>query len=514
MADNHFKINRGLSLVPQASAPSNPSDGDIYYDDTLNKFRKYEDGAWSDIAGAGRLPVTTVTSNTTLAVNTVYLADSTGNIAFTLPATNAEGDEIIILGVNTGTFKIQSNSAVAQVLGYDNTQFTSTMGNTSIFINGNFDYAVIKLRAYGVNEWTTEYHSGTSEFVGNYFGTAADGDVVISSNTSLTSSTDSDMIVKNYDDLTIDSGVELTVSNRCKGLLIYVKGNLIVNGKISMTKRGANVDPVSAGVAAGGLKIRRFTSGGSDTNSDSGLLTGAGAAAISAENNQGALAGDGTVFVIPRAGSNGGAAVAASGESSINGNAGATVTTGQTGGGGAGGAGVGNGFTATPGSGAAGTCFSGGAGGGGVGSADGNASATSGAANGGAGGGGGNVSYVCGAGAGNPAGSGFNSNISPEDGTGGLLIIIVKGTVTIGAAGSIEAKGGYGGGSSGSGNNQGAGGGSGGGTILLLHAGALTNNGTITAAGGTGGSLSGIGARQGLGGAGAAGSVQTAQIGE
>jgi hypothetical protein len=49
MADNHFRINRGLSLVPQATAPANPVDGDIYYDSVLQVFRKYSNGAWSSV---------------------------------------------------------------------------------------------------------------------------------------------------------------------------------------------------------------------------------------------------------------------------------------------------------------------------------------------------------------------------------------------------------------------------------------------------------------------------------
>jgi hypothetical protein len=54
MARNHFKIDRGITLTPQASAPSDPTNGDIYYNSTLGKFKKYENGTWTDIgSGAG-----------------------------------------------------------------------------------------------------------------------------------------------------------------------------------------------------------------------------------------------------------------------------------------------------------------------------------------------------------------------------------------------------------------------------------------------------------------------------
>ena len=49
MADNHFKIHKGTTHAPQASAPANPTNGDIYYDSTLNRFRGYENGVWVDV---------------------------------------------------------------------------------------------------------------------------------------------------------------------------------------------------------------------------------------------------------------------------------------------------------------------------------------------------------------------------------------------------------------------------------------------------------------------------------
>lgn len=52
MSDNFYKINRGINLGPQAGEPSNPSNGDIYYDTSLNKFRKYENGSWSDLGSS------------------------------------------------------------------------------------------------------------------------------------------------------------------------------------------------------------------------------------------------------------------------------------------------------------------------------------------------------------------------------------------------------------------------------------------------------------------------------
>lgn len=54
MADNFFKNRNGIALGSLAAAPSNPLNGDFYYDTTLNKFRRYENGAWGSFgSGAG-----------------------------------------------------------------------------------------------------------------------------------------------------------------------------------------------------------------------------------------------------------------------------------------------------------------------------------------------------------------------------------------------------------------------------------------------------------------------------
>lgn len=339
----------------------------------------------------------------------------------------------------------------------------------------------------------------------NYYGTGADGSVTISSDTSLTSTSDSDAIVKNYVNLTIDSGKTLTVSNRNKGLILYVTGNLVVNGTISMSKRGASVDATAAGVSASGLIWRRRTSGGSSTNSGTGLLTGMGTAAINAEDNQATCSSNCTLYTVARAGASGAAGVTNAGQ--IAGAAGSNGTTGQSGGGGSGGVDA----TGPSGSGSAGTCFSGGTGGGAMVAAG--SSAGNGVANGGAGGKGGNDNggnpvYGCSGGSGNPGGirttaGAYNGTVG-QDGTGGLLVIIVKGTVTVGAAGVISADGADGGDG---GSPCGGGGATGGGNILILSHGTYTNSGSVHASGGAG-----LGSVGPPGGAGGTGSVQQALI--
>ena len=84
--------------------------------------------------------------------------------------------------------------------------------------------------------------SGLSSY-GNYFGTGVDGDCTVSSSAQISSSTspaglnnisneNGDMIVKNYQSLTINSGIFFNPLRSCRGLVIYCTGNLTINGTI------------------------------------------------------------------------------------------------------------------------------------------------------------------------------------------------------------------------------------------------------------------------------------------
>jgi hypothetical protein len=76
------------------------------------------------------------------------------------------------------------------------------------------------------------------------FGDGSDGDVTISSNTTLPAGTDGVKVMK-YNNLTVNSGVYLEGNTSDKALVILVKGTLTLNGTIRMNGRGG------AGGAAG-----------------------------------------------------------------------------------------------------------------------------------------------------------------------------------------------------------------------------------------------------------------------
>lgn len=326
-------------------------------------------------------------------------------------------------------------------------------------------------------------------FSSNYFGDSSDGALTTAGNVNLTSSTgvdDTGVVIRNYTDVTINTGDIVTAAQRIKAMLLYVNGDLTINGTLHMDARGA-VGAVSSATTVERQAVNALFS-------DEGILT---------------------QYVSAAAGGAGGA-----GGNNANGTAGGTATNGT---GGGGGGGSGNGQNNTVAAGTAGTAWVGGSGGGGMdgGGFNVGGAATVNGANGGAGGNGGvGAQGGGGGGAGNPGGTGgtgsggSNNGETPAGGGGGTIILVVRGNVTVGASGIISANGAAGGaGGSSSNNGGGGGGGAGGGRVIILYAGTYTNNGTVQASGGAGGAGGVGGTVTGKnGGAGGAGTVTTAQI--
>ena len=374
-----------------------------------------------------------------------------------------------------------------------------------------------------LREAAGKYYSGS--IAGAYVGDGSDGAATISTNTNLVvpnknGGADGDMVVKQYTSLTIDAGVTLTTDQPNRGLFIMVSGDCVINGTLSMTARGANANPsVSGGsdssaVSATGLRFMVAKSGSTDTLAAADFA-GTGTDAVSAVSSFPAISGDGKIYTVGRTGGAGGASSTISGSgAALNVGVAGTATLS------AGGGGAGGGYSEGPalyiGGGAAGTVFGGGPGGGGAyASSGGMTTATDGTAYGGAGGNGGGTSPVYGVkagGAGNPGGtSAGGASMNGLDGTGGLLILLVGGDLTIGGSGSIEAGGSAGGDSIPGGHGGlGGGGGSGGGKLITLYAGTLSNSGSIAAPGGAGGAAAGTDGR--IGNAGGAGHVVTEVI--
>jgi len=304
------------------------------------------------------------------------------------------------------------------------------------------------------------YFGDNSDGSGNFSGSITTLRTRISA--SFASTSDGPPVIKNFSSLFISRSVVISPTNRCRGMLIFVDGDATISGSITMTSRGAS----AVGADASFTTINPPYLGdywSTQLFPSSSYLS--------------------RVFAVGAAGGGGSTAGTAGGLGRSGGGGGGSTSTGPYG-------------TAGGGSGGTGTSYSGGAGGGGGGAPGGagsNGSPIGGA--GGNGGGGGNS----GGGAGNPNGTGGSQTAT---GTGGLLILIVRGNLKIGPNGSITTNGSAGNNANISGGS-GAGGGSGGGVLSVYYGGQLTNNGSVTSNGGSGGSPFGGGA-SGAGGAGTA----------
>ena len=243
---------------------------------------------------------------------------------------------------------------------------------------------------------------------------------------------DGDMVVKQYTDFNLTGGT-FTADQACRGMLILVQGDCVINGTINMNQKGPHANPTTGGASDGGTVpsagLQFAAPGGSSSFSNfGGNVAGCGNAAVSAMSVMDSLSGNAVVGTLVRQG----AAGAGRTSNHNNGNPGSNGGIGQTGGGGSGG--INNNGTA--GGGSYGSCWGGGSGGAG---ASHHTSSGSGSTWGGPGGNAtGSSSHRCSGGVGNPGGNGYNIGTAVT-GTGGAIIIIVGGTIS--GSGTITAQG-------------------------------------------------------------------------
>ena len=361
----------------------------------------------------------------------------------------------------------------------------------------------------------------------NYFGTGVDGSLTVSSSAQVSASLNNDLwgdvVVKNYQNLTINAGILFSPLKPCRGMIIYCSGNLTVNGTISMTGKGGGV----------GAKIASPIGAATSTDSRYDLVD----ATLYFNNFSSSVDGkgipthwnwapSGSVWFsnfkirVPLSGSVAGGAGGIQQTSTPFTGIGGTGTAGIFCCGGGGGGGASNYYNG--GAGGRGTIFSAGGGGGGSGNGPGGQTGGSSATFEVGGGGGAGWAGIQGGGGGGagsptgPAGSGRNDPPATNGGigVGGLLILIVRGNITInGTVSNNGSAGGNGGGPSGGAGSGAGGGGSGGGRTIIIYGGTYTNAGSVVASGGSAGVGPGYGPGGGSpGGAGGAGAITLRKV--
>jgi len=103
----------GASVVAADTAPSSPSDGDLWVDSTtLILYIYYNDGSssqWVEISGSGggSSSVSEATSATTAIAGSTYILDTSTALTITLPVSATIGDKI---GIVDGTGNASTNN--------------------------------------------------------------------------------------------------------------------------------------------------------------------------------------------------------------------------------------------------------------------------------------------------------------------------------------------------------------------------------------------------------------------
>jgi len=343
----------------------------------------------------------------------------------------------------------------------------------------------------------TSFLADSSDVLFDSFGDGSDGAFSSTGNVTLTSTLNGAPIIKQYTSFDLNAGHTLTVSNPCQGLIIFVNGDVTIDGTIDMSKKaGIGLStyppfPMIKQNAAGTLKHNKYNqlpgsifdllkggsggNGGSGGGYSGGTGTG-GQGRILAGGFGGGGAGSGTVYY------SGGV------NNYIYGGAGGYIT---------------NPDICT-------TSMAGGFQSGSYGQYTYMAASTNGhggcAANeysavhngGGCYGGGGGGAGITLSAASQSGGVGSNGEYA-----GGFICIIAR-SITIGSTGLVKANGGNGG--NGYGSTGGGGGGAGGGVVALFYRDSYTNGGSITVNGGTGGT----GANSGT--SGSVGAIHTQQL--
>ena len=113
MSSNHFRVSKGITLVGQSTAPASPTDGDIYYDNTLNSFGLYQNSGWKYLPAGDLVDVSTAQNVSNKAIidptRSDVKKDTAANLA-TYATTATDGQ--ICYSTDTNTLYLVHSSAL------------------------------------------------------------------------------------------------------------------------------------------------------------------------------------------------------------------------------------------------------------------------------------------------------------------------------------------------------------------------------------------------------------------
>lgn len=172
MALDFLKVFKGVNFAGQASAPSSPVNGDVYYDTTLQKLRVYQNGAWvnvsenetitltSDVTGSGTTSIATTIANNAVTdakfrqsagLSVVgRTSNSTGNVADITAGT----DNFVLRRSGTALdfgLLVNANIDAAAAIAYSKLNLSGSIVNADINASAAIAYSKLNLSGSIVN---------------------------------------------------------------------------------------------------------------------------------------------------------------------------------------------------------------------------------------------------------------------------------------------------------------------------------------------------------------------------
>jgi hypothetical protein len=151
MADNFWKVRKGISFYGM-TAPTNPADGDVYFD-TIQGFLGFENGSWGPLGGSG-----TINYNTNPSIGSTNGYNLYNNGAVSQPTTGTGGavtnltftstQTSPLVGHTMGVLSKAAANAQGEGLSYD---FTSDLAFSPGVINISFEYQASANFVLGTN---------------------------------------------------------------------------------------------------------------------------------------------------------------------------------------------------------------------------------------------------------------------------------------------------------------------------------------------------------------------------
>ena len=156
MANNYyFKVNKGISLTPQTTIPTNAKKGDLYFDDSLNLLQSYNGTSWGNVGGGGAtLTIGTGLNGGSYDGTTPVTIDIDNTVVATLTDSQALTNKTI-----DGTLNTLSNIGNASL-----TNSSITVNGSSISLGGSATITASTTNALtiGTGLSGTSFNGGTA----------------------------------------------------------------------------------------------------------------------------------------------------------------------------------------------------------------------------------------------------------------------------------------------------------------------------------------------------------------